>query len=71
MINDSNIKLSTDEFLKIFKLFKVEEKMVIRQSINNELLKKEWEILDSELPDINMPENEIISEIEHVRYKLR
>ena len=41
MINDSNIKLSTDEFLKIFKLFKVEEKMVIRQSINREFLKKE------------------------------
>ena len=69
IINDSNIKISIDEFIRIFKLFKIEERKQIRQSINSELLIKEWKILDSELPDINMPENEIISEINQVRYK--
>ena len=69
IINDSNIKLSIDEFIRIFKLFKIEDKKQISQSINSELFKREWEILDSELPDVNMPENEIISEIKQVRYK--
>ncbi len=69
MINDSNIKLSIDEFIKIFNLFNTEDKRRISQNINSELFKKEWEMLDSVLPDINMPENEIISEIKQVRYK--
>ena len=69
MINDSNIRLSIEEFIKIFKLFNVEDKKQIRKSINRELLKREWEILDSELPDVNMPENEIMSEIKQVRYR--
>ena len=69
MINDSNIKLSIDEFMKIFKLFNIGDKKQISQSINSELLKREWEILDAVLPDINMSENEIISEIKQVRCK--
>ena len=69
MINDSNIKLSIEEFIKIFKLFNVEDKKQIRKSINSELFKREWDILDSELPDINMSDNEIMSEIKQVRYR--
>lgn len=68
MVNDTNIKLSIEEFLKFFDLFSIEDKRQIVQSINSELLKREWEMLDSELPDIDMPENEIISEIKQVRY---
>ena len=55
--------------MKIFKLFNIGDKKQISQSINSELLKKEWEMLGAVLPDINMPENEIISEIKRVRYK--
>ncbi|MCD4746801.1 MAG: hypothetical protein K8R58_10935 [Bacteroidales bacterium] len=65
----THIKLSIDEFIKIFKLFNNEDKKQISQSINSELFKREWDMLDSVLPDINMSENEIISEIKQVRYK--
>ena len=67
MVNDSNIKLSIDEFIKIYQLFNIEDKKQISRSINRELFWKEWEILDSELPDIDMPEKEIISEVQKVR----
>ena len=68
-INNSNIKLSIDEFIDIFNLFSAEDKILISRSINKELFKREWDILDSELPDTSIPENEIISEIKQVRYK--
>ena len=69
MINNSNIKLSTDEFIKIFNFFSIEDKKQITQSIYSDTLKGEWDILDSELPNIDIPEDEIISEIQQVRYK--
>ena len=69
MINDSNIKLSTDEFIKIFNLFSIEDKKQITRSIYSDTLKGEWDTLDSELPNIEMTEEEIISEIQQVRYK--
>jgi len=68
MKNDSNITLSIDEFMKIVKLFNTEDKKQISQRINSKLLKREWEMLDAVLPDINMSEDEIISEIRQVRY---
>ncbi|RLD50324.1 MAG: hypothetical protein DRJ05_19755 [Bacteroidetes bacterium] len=69
VISDSNIKLSTVEFIKIFNLFSIEDKKQITQSIYSDTLKGEWDILDSELPNIEMSEEEIISEIQQVRYK--
>ncbi|RLD54418.1 MAG: hypothetical protein DRJ05_14705 [Bacteroidetes bacterium] len=69
MINNSNIKLSTDEFIKICNFFSIEDRKQITQSIYNDTLREEWDILDSELPNIDISEEEIISEIRKVRYK--
>ena len=69
VINDSNIKISTEEFIRIFNLFSNQDKKQITQSIYRDTFKETWDKLDSELPNIIMSEDEIISEIQEVRRK--
>ena len=67
VINGDNINLTIEEFMIIFNSFSSEEKRIIIKNISRDIFKREWDILDSELPDIEMPEDEIMSEIKQVR----
>jgi hypothetical protein len=67
-MNTEPEKVSIPRFLNIFKRFSAADKMKIADEIDRETFEARWIALDAELPDIAIPEDEIMNEIRAVRY---
>ncbi len=61
-------KITVPRFLTMFEKFSPSEKIRIAEQIDREMFTKRWELLDAELPDFEVSEKEIMSEIRAVRY---
>jgi hypothetical protein len=61
-------KYSSDEFMGIFKSFKINKRLKIAREINRMLFSREWKKLDADLPDTKISDDEIMKEVKAVRY---
>ena len=61
-------KISVPRFLTLFKKFSSSEKLKIAEQIDQETFAERWVFLDSELPDIEISDEEIMDEVRAVRY---
>ncbi len=67
-MNPKASKITTTAFLKTFKSFEKKDQLLIARKINQELFDNLWKELDSELPNIAIPEIDILNEIKAERY---
>ena len=65
---DAAGKLSVIEFLELFKQFSKTEQLSIAEKINALTFKQQWELLNVELPDVEISDEEIMEEVRAVRY---
>ncbi|MGC2234896.1 MAG: hypothetical protein WA584_01875 [Pyrinomonadaceae bacterium] len=61
-------KITVPRFLTMFEEFSPSEKLKIAEKINQKTFAERWNALDAELPDAEMSDEEIISEVRAVRY---
>ena len=61
-------KITVPRFINIFKEFSPSEKIRIADQIDQETFAERWQLLDMELPDLEMSDEEIMSEVRAVRY---
>ncbi|MDX1943088.1 MAG: hypothetical protein SFU99_21170 [Saprospiraceae bacterium] len=61
-------KLSTLEYVELFKQFSKSEQLSIAEKINALTFDQQWELLDAELPNVEISEEEVMEEIRAVRY---
>lgn len=61
-------KINVPEFLNIFEKFSPSEKLKIAEKINQKTFNQRWEILDAELPDVEVSDEDILDEVRKVRY---
>lgn len=67
-LQTNNVKITPKEYLMMFNLFSESDKHTIFQNLYKVIFKKEWNVLDDELPDVEMSEDEIMKEVSAVRY---
>ncbi len=60
--------INVTQFLQLFNQFSKEEQLKIADKILQQTFEKQWGVLDSELPDVEMSEEEIMTEVRAVRY---
>lgn len=60
-------KVSVPRFLTMFEKFSPSEKLKIAEKINQKTFAERWNALDSELPDVEMSDEEIMTEVRAVR----
>ncbi len=70
MNSDSiNVKdLTVAKFLSLFNQFSRAEQKQIAKEIWGKTFAEQWQLLDAELPDVEMSEEEILEELRAVRY---
>ena len=61
-------KITVPRFINIFKKFSPSEKIRIAEQIDQQTFAERWKLLDMELPDLEMSDEEIMSEVRAVRY---
>ena len=66
LINPQDMTIA--KFLALFNRFTRAEQVQIARMIWKETFAEQWQLLDAELPDVEMPEEEILRELRAVRY---
>ncbi len=61
-------KITVPRFLTIFENFSAPDKIKIAEQIDRQTFADRWKKLDDELPDSEMSDSEIMTEIRAVRY---
>lgn len=61
-------KINVPEFLTMFEKFSPSEKLKIAEKINQKTFAQRWQMLDAELPDVEISDEEIMDEVRSVRY---
>lgn len=69
-MNINTEQLSVPKFLQLFEKFSAEDKMKIADQIDRETFESRWKALDSDLPDVDMSDEEIMAELRAERYSL-
>lgn len=67
-MNITTEQLSVPKFLQLFENFSDEDKIKIADLIDRETFESRWKSLDSELPDVDMSDEEIMTELRAERY---
>lgn len=67
-MNINTEQLSVPKFLQLFEKFSAEDKIRIADQIDRETFESRWKALDSDLPDVEMSDEEIMAELRAVRY---
>lgn len=67
-MNTEAEKISVPRFLTLFRKFSSSEKVKIAEQIDQETFAERWTFLDSDLPDIEISEEDIMDEVRAVRY---
>lgn len=52
----------------MFKQFSKKDQLQIAKKINSLTFEQQWELLDAELPDVEISDEEIMEEVRAVRY---
>jgi hypothetical protein len=60
--------ITPSQFLNLFRQFSRTDQLFIAKKITELTFEERWDLLDSELPDIDMSDEEIMAEIKEVRY---
>lgn len=60
--------LTIAKFLALFNQFSRSEQVQIARKIWEKTFEEQWQLLDAELPDVEMSEEEILEEVKAVRY---
>ncbi|GEM_PF-932606 len=60
--------LTVAKFLALFSQFTRAEQIQIARTLLEKTFAEQWELLDAELPDVEISEEEIIKELRAVRY---
>lgn len=60
--------LTVAKFLALFNQFSRAEQTQIAKEIWGKTFAEQWQLLDAELPDVEMSEEEILEELRAVRY---
>jgi len=62
-------RLTVSGYLQLFTKFTKKEKLKIAEKINQLPFEERWQSLDQELPNIEMTQEDIIKEVQAVRYE--
>lgn len=66
LINPQDLNIA--KFLALFNQFTRAEQVQIARKIWEKTFAEQWQLLDTELPDVEMSEEEILEELRAVRY---
>ncbi len=61
-------KISTEEFIALFSSFSKAQQTKIAKTLYEATFKEQWQVLDSELPNVELSETEIMREVKAVHY---
>ena len=64
----NSTRISVRNYLSQFRKFSRKQQLDIAKRINKETFEEQWKKLDQQLPDIDISEEEIMSEVRAVRY---
>jgi hypothetical protein len=59
---------SINRVLKLFNLLSKSEQLEIAEKISKQTFEERWQMLDSQLPNVEFSEEDIINEVRAVRY---
>ncbi len=66
-MNVESEKISVPQFINIFRRFSKSDQLKIAERINKQTFAERWQMLDAELPNVEMSDEEIMDEIKTVR----
>ncbi len=59
---------SVKQVIQLFNTLSTTEQLEVAEKISEQTFEKRWQLLDSELPDVEISEEDIMNEVRAVRY---
>jgi hypothetical protein len=58
-----------NKILQLFNMLSKSEQLMIADKIDKQTFEERWQLMDSKLPDADMPEDDIMKEVQAIRYR--